>query len=48
MAEVMLFLYVDLRKGTQNTVLHTVQTAILESYGGGAVLYGRSNAASAH
>lgn len=39
----MLFSMANLKERTQNTVLHTVQTAILESCGGGAILYGRGD-----
>ena len=38
----MLFLMVNLKERTQNTVLHTVNTAVLGSCGGGAILYGRT------
>ncbi len=37
---VMLFSMVNLKERTQNTVLHTVNTAVLGSCGGGAILYG--------
>ena len=34
----MLFSMVNLKERTQNTVLHTVNTAVLGSCGGGAIL----------
>jgi hypothetical protein len=40
MAVVMLFSMVNLKERTQNTVLHTVNTAVLGSCGGGTILYG--------
>lgn len=40
---VMLFSMVNLKERTQNTVLHTVNTAVLGSCGGGAIFYGRGD-----
>ena len=43
MVVVMLFSMVNLKERTQNTVLHTVNTAVLGSCGGGAIFYGRGD-----